>query len=72
MVLSATSSRLNYLCTNIQAEYHALLFGLEILQSIEVKHAEAFGDSLLVVQYNKSLLCFSVLKHHLMHILTNI
>jgi len=28
----------------------ALLFGLEILQSMEVKHVEAFGDSLLVVQ----------------------
>jgi ribonuclease HI len=49
MVLSETSSRLNYLCANIQAEYHALLFGLEILQSIEVKHIETFGDSLLAV-----------------------
>ena len=40
-----------------------LLFGLEFLQSMGVKHIEAFGDSLLVVQqvfkvcqwYNKSL-----------------
>jgi hypothetical protein len=45
-----TSSWLNYYCTNNQAEYEALLFGLEILHSMEVKHVEAFGDSLLVVQ----------------------
>ena len=31
-------------------EYEALLFGLEFLQSMGVKHVEAFGDSLLVVQ----------------------
>ena len=45
------SSRLNYYCTNNQAEHEALLFGLEILYSNEVKHVEAFGDSLLVVQH---------------------
>ena len=44
------SSRLNYNCTNNQAEYEALLFGLEILYSLEVKYVEAYGDSLLVVQ----------------------
>jgi hypothetical protein len=44
------SSRLNYFCTNNQTEYEALLFGLEILQSMKVRHVEAFGDSLLVVQ----------------------
>jgi len=44
------SSQLNYYCTNNQAEHEALLFGLEILYSNEVKHVEAFGDSLLVVQ----------------------
>ena len=37
-------------CTNNQVEYEALLFGLEFLQSIGVKHVDAFGDSLLVVQ----------------------
>ena len=37
-------------CTNNQVEYEALLFGLEFLQSMDVKHVEAFGDSLLVVQ----------------------
>jgi hypothetical protein len=44
------SCRLNFFCTNNQAEYEALLFGLEILASIKVRHVEAFGDSLLVVQ----------------------
>jgi ribonuclease HI len=43
------ASRLEYFCTNNQAEYEALLFGLEILESMNVKHVEAFGDSLLVV-----------------------
>ena len=37
-------------CTNNQVEYEALLFGLEFLQSMGVKHVEVFGDSLLVVQ----------------------
>jgi ribonuclease HI len=43
------ASRLEYFCTNNQAEYEALLFGLEILESMDVKHVKAFGDSLLVV-----------------------
>jgi len=49
--------------TNNQVEYEALLFGLEFLESMGVKHVEAYGDSLLVVQqvskicqcYNESL-----------------
>ena len=44
------SNRLEEECTNNQVEYEALLFGLEFLQSMGVKHVEAFGDSLLVVQ----------------------
>ena len=44
------SNRLEEFCTNNQVEYEALLFGLEFLQSMDVKHVEAFGDSLLVVQ----------------------
>ena len=44
------SNRLEEYCTNNQVEYEALLFGLGILQSRGVKHVEAFGDSLLVVQ----------------------
>ena len=43
------SNRLEEFCTNNQVEYEALLFGLAVLQSIGVKHVEAFGDSLLVV-----------------------
>ena len=44
------SSQLEFHCTNNQAEYEALLFGLEILQSMGVKCVSAFGDSHLVVQ----------------------
>jgi ribonuclease HI len=44
------SVRLEYFCTNNQAEYEAILLGLQILSSMGVKHVEAFGDSLLVVQ----------------------
>jgi hypothetical protein len=43
------ASRLEYFCTNNQTEYEALLFGLEILESMDVKHVETFGVSLLVV-----------------------
>ena len=39
----------NY-CTNNQAEYEALLFGLELLDYMEIKHVRAFDDSQLVVQ----------------------
>ena len=41
---------MEYFCTNNQAEYEAVLLGLKILSSMGVKHVEAFGDSLLVVQ----------------------
>ena len=44
------SNQLEEYHTNNLVEYEALLFGLEILQSMGVKHVEAFGDSLLVVQ----------------------
>jgi hypothetical protein len=43
------ASRLEYFCTNNQAEYETLLFGLEILEPMDVKHAKVFGDSLLIV-----------------------
>jgi ribonuclease HI len=43
------ASRLEYFCTNNEAEYEALLFILEILESMDVKHVEAFDDSVLVV-----------------------
>jgi ribonuclease HI len=41
---------LEYLCTNNQAEYEAILLDMQILSSMGVKHVEALGDSLLVVQ----------------------
>jgi len=44
------SSRLEEGCTNNQLKYEAFLFVLEFLQSMGVKHVEAFSDSLLVVQ----------------------
>jgi hypothetical protein len=44
------SSRLKTYCTNNQADYEALLFGLELLNCMGVKHVRAFGDSQLVVQ----------------------
>jgi hypothetical protein len=43
------ASRLEYFCTNNQVKYEALLFSLEISESMDVKHVETFGDSLLVV-----------------------
>jgi hypothetical protein len=44
------SSRLDFYYTNNQTEYQALLFRLIMLRSMGVKHVEAYGDSLLVVQ----------------------
>jgi ribonuclease HI len=44
------SSRLKACCTNNQAGYEALLFGLELLDSMGVKHVRSFGDSQLVIQ----------------------
>ena len=43
------SNRLEEERTNNQVEYEALLFGLEFLELMGVKHVEAYGDSLLVV-----------------------
>ena len=53
------SCRLEFFCTNNQAEYEALLFGLELLVAVGAMHIEAFGDSLLVVQQvSKVFQCF--------------
>jgi ribonuclease HI len=43
-------SRLGTYCTNNQAKYETLFFGLELLKYMGVKHVKAFGDSELVVQ----------------------
>jgi ribonuclease HI len=37
-------------CNNNQAKYETLLFGLEILHSMDVKNVEEFGDLLWLVQ----------------------
>jgi ribonuclease HI len=39
------SSRLKTYCTSNQAEYKALLFGLEFLNCMGAKHVRAFSDS---------------------------
>jgi hypothetical protein len=70
--INETSSRLDYFYTNNQAEYEALLFKLEILQSMEVRHVEAFGDSLLVIQQVTTVFQSLIWKNHLMHILINV
>jgi ribonuclease HI len=44
------SVRLEYFCINSQAEYEAILLGLQVLSSMGMKHVEAFRDLLLVVQ----------------------
>jgi ribonuclease HI len=44
------SVRLEYYCTNNQAEYNDLLFGLQVMELVGAKHVEAFGDSELMVQ----------------------
>jgi ribonuclease HI len=43
------SSRLKTYCTNNQVEYEALLFGLELLYYMRVKHVKVFDDSQLVI-----------------------
>jgi ribonuclease HI len=45
-----TSARLEYFCTNNQADYEAIFLGMQILSSMGVKHVEAFNDSLLLMQ----------------------
>jgi hypothetical protein len=49
-VIFEQSIRLEYYCTNNQAEYEAILLGLQVLSSMGIKHVEVFGDSMLVVQ----------------------
>lgn len=58
MVLFETSSRFNYICTNIQAECEIFLFGLAILQCMKMKHVRTFGDSSLTIQVVGVFSCF--------------
>jgi ribonuclease HI len=45
------SRRLKTHCTNNQAKYEVVLFSLELLDYMGVKHVKVFGDSQLVVQH---------------------
>jgi hypothetical protein len=56
------SSRLKTYCTNNQAEYETLLFGLEFLNCMWVRHVNAFGDSQLVVQQAAGIRRVSILR----------
>jgi ribonuclease HI len=49
-VVVELSVKLEFKCTNNQAEYEALLFGLEHLRDMGVQSVKAFGDSQLVIQ----------------------
>jgi hypothetical protein len=44
------SIRLDFMCTNNQVEYEALIWSLEYLLDMGVKDKEAFRDSKLIVQ----------------------
>jgi ribonuclease HI len=39
------STQLGFHCTNNQAGYEALIFGLELLKYMGVRHVRVFGDS---------------------------
>jgi ribonuclease HI len=43
------SAHLEYFCTNNQAEYEAIMLGMQIFSSMGVEDVEAFGNSLLVM-----------------------
>jgi ribonuclease HI len=43
------STHLEYFCTNNQAEYEAIMLGMQIFSSMGVEDVEAFGNSLLVM-----------------------
>ncbi|XP_004292069.1 PREDICTED: uncharacterized protein LOC101313385 [Fragaria vesca subsp. vesca] len=54
------SFQLDFKCTKNQAEYEALIIGLEILLDLGVREVQIFGDSLLVVnQLVEKFKCFS-------------
>ncbi|XP_062013819.1 uncharacterized protein LOC133730203 [Rosa rugosa] len=59
--------QLDFTCTNNQAEYEALIVGLEILQELGARRVLVFGDSQLVInQMNKEFKCTSwgLLSYH--------
>ena len=42
-------------CTNNEAEYQALIIGLEIAQEVGIKHIQIYGDSKLIVNQMKGI-----------------
>jgi ribonuclease HI len=44
------SIRLEFACTNNQAEYESLLHGLEFLRALGARDVDVFGDSNLIMQ----------------------
>ena len=55
--------KLNYKATNNMAEYEACITRMEALQELEVKEAEVFGDSTLVIAQAQRL--WKVKEEHL-------
>ncbi|XP_050379595.1 uncharacterized protein LOC126796923 [Argentina anserina] len=49
------SFQLEWKCTNNQAEYEAVIIGLELLLDLEVTEVEVLGDSLLVINQLKGV-----------------
>jgi hypothetical protein len=49
-VVHEVAARLEFACTNNQAEYEALASGLEVAIGMGIRNVEAYGDSNLVVQ----------------------
>jgi ribonuclease HI len=47
------SARLEFPCTNNQAEYEGMLHGLKFLKEVGARDVEALGDSNLVIQQIK-------------------
>ncbi|XP_073135524.1 uncharacterized protein [Henckelia pumila] len=49
-VKTALSFNLDFPCTNNQAEYEALVIGLEVLKDLQAKNVQVIGDSQLVLR----------------------
>ncbi|XP_073125417.1 uncharacterized protein [Henckelia pumila] len=49
-VKTTLSFNLDFPCTNNQAEYEALVIGLEILKNLQAKNIQVIGDSQLVLR----------------------
>ncbi|GAA0161469.1 hypothetical protein LIER_17779 [Lithospermum erythrorhizon] len=45
------SFTLSQKCSNIMAEYHALILGLEVAAELDIPQLEIYGDSQLVINW---------------------